>query len=331
MTLALQQTLAHPIETVGVGLHSGDRVRLRLRPAPVDHGIVFRRTDLPGRPTVAARADRVTETTLCTGLLEHGVRVRTVEHLLSALAGEGIDNVLVELDAEEVPIFDGSSGPIVHLIRSAGVKGQDRLKRFLTMKAPVRVTDGDRWAELGPASSFQAEVSIDFHHPAFFDAPQAMVWDSADGSYLQTIARARTFGFLSDVEALHDRGLARGGSLDNAVVFDELGVINPEGLRAVDEPLRHKVLDAIGDLRLLAPNLMARWRAHKPGHALNNALARAVLAQPWAWAWTDADGHPLTSQPPSRHAPIQASERSSRWWRPRRAGEAVVPSSVAKP
>lgn len=274
-----QRTLKTLISAAGVGLHTGQKVRLTLRPAPADTGIVFRRVDLPAPVDIAARADLVGETRLSSCLVRDGVKIYTVEHLMSALGGLGVDNAYVDLDASEVPIMDGSASPFVLLIQQAGIVEQQAPKRFLRVTRRVEVNDGDKWARLDPYEGYKLRFSIDFRHPVIERSTQSVEINFAETSYLKEIARARTFGFMHEVEDLRDSGLALGGGLDNAVVLDEYRVLNAEGLRFADEFIRHKLLDAIGDLYLLGKPLLAAFSAHKSGHALNNRLLRAVLAQ----------------------------------------------------
>jgi len=284
-----QRTLKSLISATGVGLHSGAKVRLTLRPAQPDTGIVFRRLDL--EPPVDLRADPfgVGDTRMASVLEKDGVRLGTVEHLMSALAGLGIDNLYVDVDAAELPIMDGSAGPFVFLLQSAGIIEQNAPKRFLRVKHAVEVKDGDKWARLEPYDGFRLAFSIVFNHPAVDQTGSRVVVDFADDSYVRDIARARTFGFTQDVEALRSQGLALGGSLDNAIVMDEYRVLNAEGLRIPDEFVRHKVLDAIGDLYLAGHPLLASFSAHKSGHGLNNQLLRALLADASAWELVSFD------------------------------------------
>jgi UDP-3-O-[3-hydroxymyristoyl] N-acetylglucosamine deacetylase len=273
-----QRTLKALVSAAGVGLHTGQKVRVTLRPAPPDTGIVFRRIDLAAPVDIPARAELVGETRLSSCLVRDGVKIYTVEHLMSALGGLGVDNAYVDLDASELPIMDGSASPYVLLIQQAGVIEQAAPKRFLRVTCPVEVTDGDKWARLEPYEGYKLSFSIDFRHPVIERSTQAVEVDFAETSYLKEIARARTFGFMHEVEDLRDSGLALGGGLDNAVVLDEYRVLNAEGLRFADEFIRHKLLDAIGDLYLLGKPLLGAFSAHKSGHALNNRLLRAVLA-----------------------------------------------------
>lgn len=280
-----QRTLTSVVTGTGVGLHSGAKVRLVLKPAPPDTGIVFTRVDLS--PPVELKADpfAVGDTRMASCLERDGVKLGTVEHLMSALAGLGIDNIYIDVDAAEIPIMDGSAAPFVFLLRSAGIEEQAAPKRFLRVLKPVEVRDGDKWARLEPYSGFRLEFSILFNHPAIDQSGTRVAIDFADDSYVRDIARARTFGFTHDVEALRDQGLALGGSLGNAIVMDEYRVLNAEGLRLPDEFVRHKVLDAVGDLYLAGHPLLASFIAHKSGHALNNRLIRELLADRTAWTW----------------------------------------------
>ena len=273
-----QRTLKSLVSASGVGLHSGQKVRMTLRPAPAETGIVFRRVDLPSPVDIPARAELVGEARLASTLVKGDVKIQTVEHLMSALGGLGVDNAYVDLDAPEVPIMDGSAGPFVMLIQQAGLEQQAAPKRFLRVLRRVEVTDGDKWARLDPYDGYKLSFSIDFRHPVIERSTQSVSIDFAETSYVKEIARARTFGFMHDVEDLRDSGLALGGGLDNAVVLDEYRVLNAEGLRFADEFIRHKLLDANGDLYLLGKPLLAAFSAHKSGHALNNRLLRALLA-----------------------------------------------------
>jgi UDP-3-O-[3-hydroxymyristoyl] N-acetylglucosamine deacetylase len=277
-----QRTLKSLIRASGVGLHTGAKVRIALRPAPADAGIVFRRVDLPSPVDIPARAELVGEARLASTLIKGDTKIHTVEHLMSAFSGLGVDNVYVDLDASELPIMDGSASPFVLLLQQAGIEEQAAPKRFLRVKKTVEVKEGDKWARLEPYEGFRLSFSIEFRHPVIEKSTQAVTIDFAETSYLKEIARARTFGFMHEVEDLKDSGLALGGGLDNAVVLDEQGVLNAEGLRFADEFIRHKLLDAIGDLYLMGRPLLAAFTAHKSGHALNNRLARAILAEPGA-------------------------------------------------
>src|SRR5436190_14610871 len=273
-----QRTLKTLVSASGVGLHTGQKVRMTLRPAPADTGVVFRRIDLASPVDLPARADMVGETRLSSCLVKDGVKLYTVEHLMSALGGLGVDNVYVDIDASELPIMDGSASPFVLLIQQAGVVEQAAAKKFLRVLRRVEVTDGDKWARLEPYEGYKLSFSIEFRHPVIERSTQSVEINFAETSYLKEIARARTFGFMHEVEDLRDSGLALGGGLDNAVVLDEYRVLNAEGLRFADEFIRHKLLDAIGDLYLLGRPLLGAFSAHKSGHGLNNKLVRALLA-----------------------------------------------------
>lgn len=277
-----QRTLKSLISASGVGLHTGQKVRITLRPAPPDTGVVFRRVDLASPLDIPARADLVGEARLASTLVRGDVKIHTVEHLMSALGGLGVDNAYVDLDAPELPIMDGSASPYVLLIQQAGVEEQAAPKKFLRVTRRIEVKDGDKWARLDPYDGYRLSFSIEFRHPVIERTTQAVTVDFAETSYLKEIARARTFGFMHEVEDLRDSGLALGGGLDNAVVLDEYRVLNSDGLRFADEFIRHKLLDAIGDLYLLGKPLLAAFTAHKSGHALNNRLVRAALADPTA-------------------------------------------------
>lgn len=280
-----QRTLKSTIRAAGVGLHGGLKVTMVLRPAPVDTGIVFRRVDLPGWPELRADPFGVGDTRMCSCLETGDVKVGTVEHLMSALAGLGIDNVYIDLDAPEVPILDGSASPFLFLIQSVGVEEQDAAKRFIRVKRRVEVVDGDKWARFEPHEGFKLRFGIVFDHPAIDAKLQEANFDFSSDSYAKEIARARTFGFMQDVEFLRESGLALGGGLENAVVLDEYRVLNSDGLRYVDEFAKHKLLDAIGDLYLLGHPLLAAFSAHKSGHALNNKLVRALMEAQDAWEY----------------------------------------------
>jgi len=281
-----QRTLKSVVKATGVGLHSGAKVTLVLRPAQPGTGVVFRRVDL--NPPVDLKADPfgVGDTRMASCLETGGVKVATVEHLMSALAGLGIDNIYIDVDAAELPIMDGSAATFVFLLQSAGIEEQNAAKKFVRVLKTVEVKDGDKWARLSPYDGFSLDFSIVFNHPAVDRAGSRARIDFADQSYLREVARARTFGFMQEVEWLHENGLAQGGGLENAVVLDEYRVLNADGLRYSDEFVKHKVLDAVGDLYLLGHPLLASFSAHKSGHALNNALARALLATPAAWEYT---------------------------------------------
>ncbi len=278
-----QRTLKTAIRTTGVGLHTGARVEMAMRPAKVDTGIVFHRTDLPQPVTIAATARNVGDTRLSSTLSAGGASVSTVEHLMSALAGLGIDNLDIDVAGPELPIMDGSAGPFVFLLQSAGVVEQAAPKRYLRVRSTVEVRDGDKWARFEPFAGFKLDFAIDFPHPVFGSENRHVVIDFAEHSYVREIARARTFGFMQDLEAMRVAGLGLGGSLQNAIVLDETKVLNSEGLRFDNEFVRHKVLDAIGDLYLLGHPMIGQYSAFKTGHALNNKVARALLANPDAF------------------------------------------------
>jgi UDP-3-O-[3-hydroxymyristoyl] N-acetylglucosamine deacetylase len=280
-----QRTLKNIIRATGVGLHTGEKVYMTLRPAAPNAGVVFRRIDLPQPVEIKADPYHVGDTRLSSCLEQNGVRVSTVEHLLSALAGLGIDNLYVDLSAGEVPIMDGSAGPFVFLLQSAGIEAQPLAKKFIRILKPVVVTDGDKSARFAPHRGFKIEFSIDFDHPIFENSAKSVCVDFATTSYVKEVSRARTFGFMQDVEQMRAQGLALGGSLDNAIVLDEYRVLNSDGLRYDDEFVKHKVLDAIGDLYLLGHPVIGAFSAHKSGHALNNALLRRLLEQQEAWEY----------------------------------------------
>ena len=273
-----QRTLKSLVTATGVGLHTGQKVRISLRPAQPDTGVVFRRTDLGSPVDIQARADAVGETRLCSCLVKDDVKVYTVEHLMSALAGLGIDNVYVDLDGPEVPIMDGSAAPFVLLLQQAGLEEQAAPKRFLRLKKRIEAREGDKWAALEPYEGFKLTFSIVYDHPVIEKSNTTLTVDFAQTSYLKEVARARTYGFMQDLEDLRDSSLALGGGLENAVVLDEYRVLNAEGLRFADEFIRHKALDAIGDLYLIGKPLLAAFSAHKSGHTLNNRLLRSLLA-----------------------------------------------------
>jgi UDP-3-O-[3-hydroxymyristoyl] N-acetylglucosamine deacetylase len=280
-----QRTLKNVISATGVGLHTGQKVTMTLRPAAVDTGIVFRRVDLPQMPMIKADPFQVTDTRLCSALEANGAKVMTVEHLMAALAGLGIDNVYVDLSASEVPIMDGSASPFVFLVQSAGVEEQNALKRFIRVKSKISIADGDKWVQLEPYNGFRVTLSIDFDHPVFEHSGKAVTVDFADTSFIKEISRARTFGFMHEVEYLRNHGLALGGSLENAIVMDEFRVLNSDGLRYDDEFVKHKALDAIGDLYMLGHPLIGAFTGHKSGHALNNLLLRGLLQDQTAWEY----------------------------------------------
>jgi len=286
-----QRTLKSLTRAVGVGVHSGQRVELTLRPAPPDTGIVFRRVDLPSPVDIHVSATAVTDTRMATTLTANGdpgaPAVKTVEHFLSACAGLGIDNLIVDITGEEVPILDGSAASFVFLLQSAGIELQKAPKRFLRMKKPVEIREGEgaslKWARLEPYEGYKLTFEIEFHHPAVNQTGQRVVFDMGSGNYKREIARARTFGFTKDVEMMRARGLGLGGSMDNAIVVDDVKVLNGEGLRYDDEFVKHKILDAIGDMHVIGHPLIGAYTGFKSGHALNNRLIRAVLADETAY------------------------------------------------
>ncbi len=292
-----QRTLKNSIKATGVGLHTGDKVLLTLRPAAANTGIVFRRIDLDTPVEIEARAVNVGDTSLSTTLEKGDVRVSTVEHLLSAFAGLGVDNAYVDVSAPEVPIMDGSAAPFVFLIQSAGIVEQNVAKRFVRILRPIEVSDGDKKAALTPFDGFKMSFGIDFDHPAFIDRPKTAVIDFSSTSFVREVSRARTFGFLNEIEMLRENNLALGGSLDNAVVVDDYRVMNEDGLRYDDEFVKHKILDAVGDLYLLGHSLIGAFHGFKSGHALNNKLLHALLADQSAWeevVFDEQDGAPIS-------------------------------------
>lgn len=282
-----QRTLKTLTRAVGVGLHSGQRVELTLRPAAIDTGIVFRRIDLPNPVEIPVSAEAVTDTRMASTISRNGVKVSTVEHIMSACAGLGLDNLYIDITAEEVPILDGSAASFVYLLQSAGIVKQRAPRKFVRVLKPVEVREGDgvkgKWARLEPYHGFRLQFEIDFAHPAVDSTGQSVMFDMSEGIYARDIARARTFGFTRDVEMMRASGLALGGSLDNAIVMDEYRVLNSDGLRYDDEFAKHKILDAMGDLYLLGRPLLASYSAYRSGHALNNQILRALLAQPDAY------------------------------------------------
>lgn len=278
-----QRTLKNTIRATGVGLHTGEKVYLTLRPAAVDTGIVFRRVDLDPPVDIHARPECVGETQLSTTLVEGDARVSTVEHLLSAFAGLGIDNAYVDVSAAEVPIMDGSAGPFVFLLQSAGIAEQNAHKKFIRIKRPIEVREDDKWARFEPYDGFKVGFQIDFDHPVFKKHRQLAEIDFSSTSFVKEVSRARTFGFVRDIEFLRERNLALGGSLDNAIVVDDFRILNEDGLRYEDEFVKHKILDAIGDLYLLGHSLIGAFSGYKSGHALNNQLLRTLLADKSAW------------------------------------------------
>jgi len=297
-----QRTLKNVIRATGVGLHTGEKVYLTLRPAVPDTGIVFRRVDLDSPVDIPAKAENVGDTRLSTTLVKDGARISTVEHLLSAFAGLGIDNAYVDVSAPEVPIMDGSAGPFVFLIQSAGVEEQNVAKRFIRIKRPAEVTEGDKIARFEPFNGFKVSFGIDFDHPAMASDSRRSEIDFSSTSFVKEVSRARTFGFLRDIEMLRDSGLALGGSMDNAIVVDDFRVLNEDGLRYEDEFVKHKILDAIGDLYLLGHSLIGAFSGYKSGHELNNRLLKALIAQPEAWeevTFDDAEQAPISYMEPA--------------------------------
>jgi UDP-3-O-[3-hydroxymyristoyl] N-acetylglucosamine deacetylase len=300
-----QRTLKNVIRATGVGLHTGEKIYLTLRPAPVDTGIVFCRVDLDYVVQIPARPENVGDTRLSTTLVNGDVRISTVEHLLSAMAGLGIDNAYVDLSAAEVPIMDGSAGPFVFLIQSAGIEEQNAAKRFIRIKKPVEVTHEDKIARFVPFDGFKVGFTIEFNHPVFKTDTQHAEIDFSTTSFVKEVSRARTFGFMHEIEQLRERQLALGGSLDNAVVLDDYRVLNEDGLRYRDEFVKHKILDAIGDLYLLGHSLIGAFDGFKSGHALNNELLRALMADETAWEEVTFDD--ISEAPISFLQPVPAS------------------------
>ncbi|MCX7117974.1 MAG: UDP-3-O-acyl-N-acetylglucosamine deacetylase [Legionellales bacterium] len=290
-----QRTPKKVIQATGVGLHSGEKILLTLCPAPINTGIIFRRTDLSPVVEIPASYEYVSDTMLCTSLQHRGAKIATVEHLLSALAGLGIDNAYVDINAAEIPIMDGSAAPFVFLIQSAGIREQNAPKRFLRILKPIRVEENGKYVQFLPYNGYKITFTIDFDHPVFNEKPQTAVFDLSATSYVKEVCRARTFGFLSDYEKLRECDLAKGGSLDNAVVVDNYRVLNEDGLRFEDEFVKHKVLDAIGDLYLLRSSLIGAFEGFKSGHELNNKLLRALMAEQEAWEYATFDSE--TTQP----------------------------------
>jgi UDP-3-O-[3-hydroxymyristoyl] N-acetylglucosamine deacetylase len=308
-----QRTLKTLTQAVGVGVHSGQKVELTLKPAPPDHGIVFRRVDLAQPVLIPVRPDTVSDTSLATtiapGGARQGPRIQTIEHLLSACAGLGLDNLLIDITGEEVPVLDGSAASFVFLLQSAGIVRQDAPKRFLRVKKPVEIREGEgpslKWARLEPFHGYMLTFEIEFDHPAVAATGQRVSFDMGSGRYKKDIARARTFGFSKDVEAMRARGLGRGGSMDNVIVVDDSKVLNAEGLRYGDEFVKHKILDAIGDLHVAGHPMLAHYTAFKSGHALNNKLLRALLADPGAYEIVTFDNE--------RDAPAGFAELAPAW------------------
>ncbi len=281
-----QRTIKQSISATGVGLHKGEKVQITLRPAPANTGIVFRRVDLQPVVEIPARPEAVGETTLCTCLVnEQGVQVSTVEHLLAAVAGLGIDNLVVEVDSPEIPIMDGSALPFVYLIQSVGIEESNVAKKFLRITKTIRVEEDDKWAELRPHEGFKVNFAIEFDHPVISNTTQTMSMDLSSSSFIKEISRARTFGFMKDIEFLRSHNLALGGSLENAIVLDEYRMLNSDELRYDDEFVKHKILDAIGDLYMGSCSILGELNAYKSGHGLNNLLLREVFKQADSWEW----------------------------------------------
>ena len=304
-----QRTLKSLTKAVGVGLHSGQRVELTLRPAAPDTGIVFRRVDLPEPVEIPVRAESVTDTRLASTISNGGAKVHTIEHLMSAAAGLGLDNLYVDITAEEVPILDGSSASFVYLLQSAGIVTQKAPKRFIRIKKPVEVREGEgrtlKWARLDPFHGYKLAFEIEFDHPAVNATGQRVEFDMGSGTYAREIARARTFGFTRDVEMMRTHGLGLGGGLDNAIVMDDVKVLNADGLRYADEFVKHKMLDAIGDLYVVGRPLLAAYSAFRSGHAMNNQLLRALMAQP--------DAYEIVSFEQEREAPAGFAQLAPAW------------------
>jgi UDP-3-O-[3-hydroxymyristoyl] N-acetylglucosamine deacetylase len=290
-----QRTLRNAIQATGVGLHSGEKIFLTLQPAPVNTGIVFRRTDLASPLSIPALSENVTDTRLCTTIGKNGYNIATVEHLLSALAGLGIDNCVVDVSAAEVPIMDGSAAPFVFLIQSAGIHEQSEPKKFIRIKKQITVQDNDKQAAFIPHNGFKVSFTIDFDHPVFRGRPQSASLDLSSTSFVKEVSRARTFGFMSDYECLRSQSLALGGSMDNAIVVDDYRILNEDGLRYDDEFVKHKILDAIGDLYLLGHSLIGSFEGVRSGHHLNNVLLKELLRQTDAWEYVSFEHEDQTA------------------------------------
>lgn len=302
MPMIPQRTLKAPIRASGIGLHGGRQVHISMLPAPVNTGIVFRRVDVSPLVEMQASALLVGEATMCSTLVKDGVKVATVEHIMSAFAGMGIDNCVVELSSPEIPILDGSAAPFIYLLQSNGVVAQAAPRRFMRIKHPVQVGDGDKYARLEPYEGYRLSFGIEFKHPAFKTSAQTAVLEFTPANYVKEVARARTFGFMRDFEVLRANNLALGASMDNAVALDNYRVVNPDGLRFDDEFVRHKILDAVGDLYLIGAPLLGAYTAYKSGHALNNQLACAVLKDEAAWEWVSFEGDEAAPAVTSMHA-----------------------------
>lgn len=301
--MSLQRTLKSSVTTTGVGLHKGNKVKLTLRPAPVNTGIIFRRVDMDPVVEMPVSPTAVTDTRMCTCMSnEDGISVSTIEHLMSALAGLGIDNVFIELDANEVPIVDGSASPFIFLLEEAGIEEQKAPKKFLKIEKSIRVENGDKWAEIHPYQGFKLDYAIDFPHPAIAATSQHVVFDFSSENFIREVSRARTFGFMKDFEYLRANNLALGGSFDNAVVLDEFQVLNANGLRYDDEFVMHKVLDAVGDLYMAGLPILGAMKSFKSGHELNNLLLRAIMESKDSWQlveFDDTEAAPLAFLNPS--------------------------------
>lgn len=298
--MVLQRTIKNEVSTVGVGLHTGEKVRLTLTPAPEEHGVVFQRVDISGQPKIKVNPLAVTETKLCSTLGSKDFSIATVEHLMSALSATGVDNILVQLNGSEIPIMDGSAISFIHLIKSAIISEQTSAKEFVVIKENIELLDGDKFARFEPFRGFVVDFTIDFPHPAFKSDDSQVSIDFFKDSYINEISRARTFGFMQEVEYLRSNGLARGGSLENAIVLDEYKILNDDGLRYKDEFVRHKILDAIGDLYILGKPIIGKFIAHKSGHDLNNRLLRELIKNKDKWEVTtlntdDINSHNLSS------------------------------------
>ena len=298
-----QRTIQKSVQTSGVGLHNGEKVTMTLKPAEADQGIVFRRVDQKKSNEIKVSPDAVKDTKMCSAIGQDSSRIATVEHLMSALSAIGIDNIIIELNGPEVPIMDGSSIPFIYLLQTAKLKELDAAKRFVLINDVIEVKDKDKWARFEPYDGFKIDFTIDFPHPVFDTLTNKVALDFYDESYITEISRARTFGFMQEVEYLRSNGLARGGSLDNAIVLDEYKIINTDGLRYNDEFVRHKILDAVGDLYMLGYSIIGNFKAYKSGHELNNKLLLALLSNKKCWSLTTLDSQdPKTSNLAMRYA-----------------------------
>jgi UDP-3-O-[3-hydroxymyristoyl] N-acetylglucosamine deacetylase len=285
--MARQRTLKHSVSAIGIGLHSGENISVTLHSAPVNTGIVFRRTDLSPPVEIPARCDSVGDTTMCTTLVSGDVKIGTVEHLLSAFAGMEVDNAYVDIDSFEVPIMDGSSSPFVFLIQSSGIIEQNELRKFIRIKETIKIEDGDRWVKFSPFDGFKVGFSIDFDHPVIKQSQEKVELDFAVSSYVREVSRARTFGFMRDIEYLQDNDLAKGASDKNAIALNDEDIVNEDGLRSSDEFVKHKILDAVGDVYLLGHQIIGHFEGHKSGHGLNNLLLRKMLDNPDTWEYVE--------------------------------------------